>query len=380
MHILIAGISRFCAPSGLCRYTDMLGRSLSQLGNVQVSIALGSWQVGYFRDVFKSHHHSDIIIVDRKNNPIYRNAWSLSSLPGIARRLNADLVHLAYPMPVQRQAFQVPLVVTVHDLYPYDLPNNFSFPYANKLLFRWCISQSDAVVCVSRSTSKRLLEVIPKIEEGRLVTQIYNPVPNPELAPEQTTMAGCYSSRFILSVGQHRRNKNLHVLLGSYARLRSSGDTWNECPLVIVGSEGPETQALQALILTLGIEKHVLLLSSVSDSELAWLYHNCLLAVIPSSHEGLCMPLIEAVCSGARVVCSDIPVLRELGLPVTSYWDCQGGSAETLATAIAEAATTAKPTHAPLNPCDPHNVTRQFIALYRNLLLGGEASLRVSPV
>jgi glycosyltransferase involved in cell wall biosynthesis len=379
MHVLIAGLSRFCAPSGLCRYTDMVGRSLSRSGDVQVSIALGSWQTGYFRHVFKTHQHSDIITIGGKNSPVDRNVWSLTFLPMLARKIGADLVHLAYPMPIQRQMFSCPVVVTVHDLYPFDLPSNFSLPFANKLMFKWCVSQTDAVVCVSRTTSQRLCEVLPGVDSARAVTQIYNPIPIPELSPEQSPVGGCHPSRFILTVGQHRRNKNLHVLLAGYALLRTTGAPWDSYVLVIVGSEGPETMALRVLTQDLGIQQHVLFLSSLSDSELAWLYRNCLVTVIPSSHEGLCMPLVEAVCSGARVVSSDIPVLRELKLPVAGYWECEGGSSQTLAATIATAVTVERPSRAPANPCDPSSVTRQFIALYQETLSGGRVALRASP-
>ena len=379
MRVLISGLSRFSAPSGLCRYTDMVGRALSSSG-VQVSIALGWWQTEYFRDVFKTHQHSDIITVHGKNTPLSRNAWSLASLALHARRVKADVVHLIYPMPIQRQLFSSSLVVTVHDLYPFDLPNNFRVPYVNQLIFRWCISRVDAVVCVSQATSQRLYEVFPRIGSARLVTQIYNPVPIPELSPEQTAVSGLCPSKFILTVGQHRRNKNLHVLLEGYAHLRTTGGPWDSYPLVIVGSEGPETKSLQALTLALGIQEYVVFLSKVSDSELAWLYRNCLVTAIPSSHEGLCMPLIEAVCSGGRVVCSDIPVLRELRLPVTAYWRCKGGSPQTLAETIATAAGMEPPSPVPTNPCDPNSVTQQFMALYRTMVSGGKASLRVSTI
>ncbi len=376
MHVLIVGLSRFCAPSGLCRYTDMLGRSLSHSGNTQVSIALGPWQTPYFHDVFKTHLHSEIITIDRKNNPASRNIWSLTSLATLARRIGADLVHLAYPMPILRQMSSVPIVVTVHDLYPYDLPTNFSFPFANKLMFRWCISQSDAIVCVSRTTSQRLHEIAPRIGSARLVSQIYNPVPIPEPPPRHIAITGCYPSRFILTVGQHRRNKNLHILLEAYSQLKTAGDPWNTYTLVIVGSEGPETKALHALTQVLGIQEHVFFLSSMSDSVLAWLYRNCLATVIPSSHEGLCMPLIEAVCCGARVVCSDIPVLQELGLPVAAYWHSKHGTAQTLAAAIAMAITMEPPSRVPPNPCDPTHVTRQFTALYQTVLSSEKSTLQ----
>ncbi len=204
----------------------------------------------------------------------------------------------------------------MHDLYAFDAPANFRFPIVNQFLFKRCVSESDGIVCVSRATERRLQEVVPQLAATRTVVQIYNPVCVPELCPEQKAAAGCRPGKFILTVGQHRRNKNLLLLLKAYANLRNRNEQWRDCSLVVVGSDGPETPALHALTAELGLRENVLYLSRVDDSELAWLYRNCLVIALPSSHEGLCMPLIEAVRSGARAVCSDIPVLRELGMPV----------------------------------------------------------------
>ena len=64
--------------------------------------------------------------------PSGRNLWYYNQLPAIVRRLKETVVHFAYPAPVNRHALGCPAVVTLHDLYPYDIPSNFGFP---KVLF-----------------------------------------------------------------------------------------------------------------------------------------------------------------------------------------------------------------------------------------------------
>jgi hypothetical protein len=44
------------------------------------------------------------------------------------RRSGADVVHLAYPVPLNSGAFACPIVVTLHDLYPHEIPENFWLP------------------------------------------------------------------------------------------------------------------------------------------------------------------------------------------------------------------------------------------------------------
>jgi len=52
------------------------------------------------------------------------------------------------------------------------------------------------------------------------------------------------------------------------------------------------------------------------------LFLECGLFVIPSHHEGLPFTLLEAMSYGCRVLASDIPVHREVGLPEECYFPC----------------------------------------------------------
>jgi len=48
----------------------------------------------------------------------------------------------------------------------------------------------------------------------------------------------------------------------------------------------------------------------------------CGLFVIPSHHEGLPFTLLEAMSYGCRILASDIPMHREVGLPDECYFPC----------------------------------------------------------
>ena len=91
--------------------------------------------------------------------------------------------------------------------------------------------------------------------------------------------------------------------------------------LIIVGSAGPETDALRSLRASLALEDRIVFLSALQDSGLFWLYKMCRLFVIPSATEGFCLPLVEALQLGCRVVCSDIPIFREVGSQGCTYFD-----------------------------------------------------------
>jgi glycosyltransferase involved in cell wall biosynthesis len=58
----------------------------------------------------------------------------------------------------------------------------------------------------------------------------------------------------------------------------------------------------------------------VPPAELPWLYRHAFCTVMASSYEGMPFAVLEALAAGSRVVLSDIPAHRELGLGTESYF------------------------------------------------------------
>jgi glycosyltransferase involved in cell wall biosynthesis len=368
MRVLVVGLSRFSVPTGICRYTDVLSRTLSSIKGIEVTVAVGAWQQGYFRDLFKTHLHSRLMPVDIRSDFFSRNSWYTAKLPGMCRTLNADIVHFAYPVPFLRR-LGCPTVVTVHDLYQFEVPGNFKLPLANRAFFRSSVYQCGAVICVSQTTLGRLKDFCPNITKGKgILAQIYTPVATPEAKTDQKPVQGLTSHRFILTVGQHRQNKNLDLLQQAFANLRAAGRVPSDWKLVIVGSEDRKTAELRALTLHLGLSEKVIYLSSITDSDLAWLYHNAALAAFPSSHEGFCLPLVESLSSGLRVVCSNIPTLKEIGGDRCTYFQLESEPVESLANAISNAISTPAIAPSASSPYSFPVAASQLLQVYRSLI------------
>ena len=64
----------------------------------------------------------------------------------------------------------------------------------------------------------------------------------------------------------------------------------------------------------LGVDKFIHHYTNVSDETLRRLVSQSTLMLFPSRSEGFGLPLLESMASGTPVLCSDIPVLREVGL------------------------------------------------------------------
>ena len=375
MHILVVALHRPIEPTGVCRHAANLTRCLVEKAEItQVTVVTGIWQQDYFQNIFFSDLKKiKIVGIDIENTSLSRNFWFLFGLPKLVKHLQPDLVHLSFPLPLFRWSFACPIVATIHDLYPYKIPENFGRYRAllNRLFLRQCIWNSDALVCVSQATLADLNCYFPQlIAKRKNVQVIYNFVDFDRIEPKPIAMLEHKSDRpFILCVGQHRKNKNIDLLIQSYALLRNECQIDDRTRLVIVGSIGPETENLKQSIDQLSLEDSVLMLSAIDDNELCWLYQNCLLFVIPSALEGFCIPLVEALYFSCKVVCSDIPVFKEIGSSSCVYFDLEGDPVGNMAQSIARALTTAVPTAT--NECDRFTKTKsatEYLNLYLTLL------------
>jgi glycosyltransferase involved in cell wall biosynthesis len=368
MRVLVVGLSRFSVPTGICRYTDALCRALTSIKGVEVTLAVGAWQEHYFRDLFHTHLHSQLMTVDIGKDFLSRNAWYTLKLPAVRRSLNADIVHFAYPVPFLR-SLGCPTVVTVHDLYQFEVPGNFKLAAANRAFFRSSMRRSNAVICVSQTTLSRLKGFCPDVTMKKgILTQIYTPVATPEVSAGQKPLENLKPAHFVLTVGQHRQNKNLDLLQQAFAKLRSAGKVPTDWKLVIVGSEDRKTPELRALTAQLGLSEQIVYLSSITDSDLAWLYQNAVLAAFPSSHEGFCLPLVEALSSGLRVVCSNIPTLKEIGRNDCTYFDLEPSPVESLANAMSKAISGPRVQPSADRPYTFPVAATQLLRVYRSLI------------
>jgi glycosyltransferase involved in cell wall biosynthesis len=337
MHILIAALHRPTKPTGVCRYAANLAQCLADTPDVnKVTLIVGVWQKDYFQLFFNSPK-IQLITVDIKNSSLARNIWFLLGLPKLVNSLCPHIVHLSFPFPFLRSLFPCPVVSTIHDLYPYQKPEVFGYPNVifNRFFLKQCIEYSDGLTCVSQSTLSSLKSYFPKIQTLKTISVIYNYVDFSDIIAEvPTNLDISDQDYFLLCVAQHRKNKNLDLLIQAFSLLKKYENLKDNAKLIIVGSTGPETEILLQLIHNLSLQEQVLLIHTIKDNELCWLYQKCQVFIAASSEEGFCLPLAEALYFSSPVVCADIPIFREIGNSSCCYFDLQGNAVENLSQTI----------------------------------------------
>ncbi|HZC42965.1 MAG TPA: glycosyltransferase family 1 protein [Acidobacteriaceae bacterium] len=312
MNIVIAAISSATQLSGVTRHAANLVRCLLTRSEISDVHLIGApWQHQLLRDaVSRDDSRLHIHSVPLGPGTVARNLWYYKDLPAIAAQLEADVVHLSYPSPLRASAFHCPTVVSLHDLYPYDIPDNFGFPkvFFNRGILWQCLRAADGIACVSDNTLHQLAgrASIPVLMKA---IRIYNCV---EPVAVESPLPGWKGEPFLLCVAQHRRNKNILLTLQIFQHLLRCGRIDLTTRLIIVGVFGPETPQIQRFLRESGLNDRVLLISGIRDAELQWCYTNCELLLALSSVEGFGLPVAEALLAGCRIVCSDILAFREL--------------------------------------------------------------------
>ena len=241
-----------------------------------------------------------------------RVSWArgeLTAVPRAARRHGAALIHSPANIGPRRSA--VPVVLTVHDLLPFRHPEWVPGPYAPVLrgLVRGAARSAARVVTVSRASGDDIERVLGVPRERVDVIPLAggrHPV-----APARIER----SARLLLSVGNRMPHKNFDTLLEALAQIPE-----RERPhLVITGGHGDDP--LTPIVERLGLADHVRLLGWVPDDKLERLYGEAGLVVFPTLFEGFGLPVLEAMAHGCPVLCSDLPVLREIGGGAAVYVD-----------------------------------------------------------
>lgn len=210
--------------------------------------------------------------------------------------------HLVHELPNERCG------VYCHDIDAFRSSKFYWKPFAQRIASGL---RKAAIVFYSTESVRKDILHHHLIDESKL---IFAPYGVSEEFNADTVTEISQQKPFLLHVSSCIPRKRVDVLLNVFAEISKMHP---ELRLVQVG--GKWTNEQLSLIDSLGISQKLEQVSGLPRKQLAALYQNSELVLLPSESEGFGLPVIEALACGARVVASDISVLREIGNHALTY-------------------------------------------------------------
>jgi glycosyltransferase involved in cell wall biosynthesis len=248
--------------------------------------------------------------------PVLYDTWNTGGMPplGLLHRdlRNIDLVHapsLAIP-----PGSGVPLIVTVHDAAALVFPETYT------RRGRWfhargsaaAARRADVVIAPTHAAAVEIAEHTPiPFERMQVVPHgVAQHVVGEGVVAATRQTVGIGDEPYVLWVGTLEPRKNLPVLVEAFRAVVAAADLPHR--LVLVGPQGwlDEADAVRDDARELG--DHIHFTGPVRADRLVALYRGADLLAFPSLHEGFGLPILEAMAQSTAVLCSDIPVLREV--------------------------------------------------------------------
>ena len=350
------------AGRGIGRYSTALARAMAgDAGDDELRLCFNKAYASTLRDTLE-----DFADAPGRSR---LSGYGLPSLPAVAGKsrdallpatealvrhhwmsLGPDAIHVAHVfegfeghavVPELPQAPGLVRSATLYDLIPLRFPELY---LGDSVRRRWyerrcdLIRQCDCVLAISEATRRDGIELLG-LDPGRIVT-VHGGV---AAVPASRTVRPDLQAAIMQRLGIRRRlvlytggvdpRKNLEGALAGYAALpaRLRADT----QLAIVCAMSPPTRAsLLAAARRLGLADDALILTGyIDDADLAALYACCDAFVFPSLYEGLGLPVLEAMASGAPVIGANNSGIAEVIGRVDALFDAR--SAESMAERLA---------------------------------------------
>ena len=262
--------------------------------------------------------------------------WTYTKFPQEIKRDQPAVLF----MPIQSTPFlkkpkNIKLVITVHDLAFLLFPKHFTFK--NRFLLNFhtkrAIKMADKIITPSETTKRDIIKFY-NINEDKIKV-VYHGV-NSKFKIQNSKFK--INTPYILFVGSIQPRKNLVRLIEAFEILKNppsplfqrgskipplkkgAGGIFN-INLIIVGGKGWLSDKIYKKAKESEFSKDIIFKGNVSDDELANLYKNASIFVMPSLYEGFGLPVLEAMSYGVPCVVSDNSSLREIANKSTLFVD-----------------------------------------------------------
>lgn len=290
---------------GASRYYYELTRSLASVSDVHTELWLGINDTVFpFRELSRSHAH-----VVSLGGFLKRGSWRYLANEMLGNTLApfAGKLDIYHPTLYRRMPFVRArrIVATHHDCAHERFPN--LFPNAKQIIRakRRLYTEADAIICVSESSRKDLLQFY---DVDRAKTRVIHHGLQRLLGSvtAAVNLRAQVPAEYLLFVGSRAAYKNFNNLLRAF---RTTG--LHKSMLLLAVGGGPLTPEEWALAQELDVTGSLIVFPQMADTLLAEAYAAATLLVYPSRCEGFGFPPLEAMAAGCPALVSNSSCLQK---------------------------------------------------------------------
>jgi glycosyltransferase involved in cell wall biosynthesis len=213
----------------------------------------------------------------------------------------------------------------IYDLIPLQHPDS-SVGGLPPLFRRWLLAQaetSEAFLCISAATAAELdrfmttIDRRPPITHFRLGADPTPPSATATIRPEFSAIFTAGGPVFLM-IGSIEPRKRHGLVLDAFEIYWQRGGTGT---LLMIGREAWRSEALlDRIACHPRLGQHLHLIRDADDAALDQAYRQATALIMASEAEGFGLPIVEAFQRGLAVLCSDIPVFREVAGTGAAYF------------------------------------------------------------
>jgi glycosyltransferase involved in cell wall biosynthesis len=301
--------------TGIAQYVFALARALIDRGKHDYTFFVLEEDMDLFKFAAGKAH---LRAVAERFRPAVKNiAWHQTVLPGLAKRLRLDVLHvpsyrrMLWPRPC-------PLVATIHDLAQFHLRGKYSWPRMlyGRILVPPLARRQDQIVAISENTARDVSRFL-RVPRERL-TVVYNGVDHSRFHPGDIARAKALSGRrfglerpfFLYLARLEHPAKNHTRLIAAFNRFKSG--TRSNWQLALAGADWHGATRIHKAAQESPFASDIRCLGFVADAFVPDLYRAADVFVNPSLFEGFGMPSVEAMACGCPVISSTRGSLGEV--------------------------------------------------------------------
>lgn len=216
-----------------------------------------------------------------------------------------DILHATYFHPYFLNYLKrKPYVITVYDM-AHELFSKNVGGFVKKTLEykRRTVFKANKIIAISENTKRDLVRLYNIPEDKIEVIYLGNSLEG--IKPSKVKVL---PERYLLFVGNRLGYKNFTFFLESIIPILRK----EKSLFLVCAGGGPFSASEKIFISRLGIERQVVQIGFKNDSELAYIYKNALVYILPSLYEGFGLTALEAFSMGCPVIASNTSSIPEV--------------------------------------------------------------------